>query len=74
MEQNKELSTKKQCDIHVVMPMLLCTDGFRNGEITKGKIYSIIKENHFNYYMINDFGKEDFYHKSWFKKLNLNNN
>ena len=70
---NKENETK-QCTMPSVMPTLLCIDGFNNGEITKNHKYTIIKENHFNYYMVNNFGIEDFYHKSWFKKLDLNNN
>ena len=74
MNTDSKKTETEQCIIHGVMPTLLCVDGFNNGEITKGHKYTIIKENHFNYYMVNNFGKEDFYHKSWFKKLNSNNN
>ena len=65
---------KKQVETIDNKPTLLCIDGFNNGEITKNHKYTIIEETHFNYYMVNNFGIEDFYHKTWFKKLDLNNN
>ena len=40
MKQNKGLGEKKQCDINVVIPQLLCLDASDTDKITKGKEYT----------------------------------
>lgn len=38
--------------------------------ITHGKKYRVVKEEESHFTIINDYGKEDTYHKDWLKKCN----
>lgn len=60
---------KEQCNMHVVMPMLLCNFTEKDWGITKGKKYKLNGVDKHHYYFINDKGVEERVFKQYFEQL-----
>lgn len=65
--ENKEL--KEQLNLCGVVTSVLCVNVPKTWDITNGKKYRVIKEEENHFTIINDYGKEDSYHKDWLKKV-----
>lgn len=60
---------KKQCDMHVVMPMLLCKHSLWHQSLTEGKKYRLLFEGNGRYFIKDNKGNVIDYNKKCFEVI-----